>query len=270
MAKDKIPMPFFTRDWLSCAEVKVLAPDVRGLWFDMICYMWESVERGVMVKPNHQPYTKDEITLMIGRDCSGSYAWFDTLIDNGVCAVREDGAIYSRRMVKDEEIRGKRREAGKKGGDVTKAKVFQPKQETVDGSPDDATQTPPPLTPEQQEKAEKAKKYKYADYVTLTRDEYAKLCEEYSEDGAKAMIDILNNYKGSKGKKYKSDYLTIRGWVKDKYYEDLQKNGSERTLFNGGTGSQNNKAVSGSGVQTNSKESSGGNTGSQKNYSERF
>lgn len=28
------------------------------------------------------------------------------------------------------------------------------------------------------------------------------------------MIDILNNYKGSKGKKYKSDYLTIRGWVK--------------------------------------------------------
>ena len=45
------------------------------------------------------------------------------------------------------------------------------------------------------------------------------------------MIDILNNYKGSKGRKYKSDYLTIRGWVKDKYYEDLQKYGNK---INGG------------------------------------
>ena len=41
------------------------------------------------------------------------------------------------------------------------------------------------------------------------------------------MIDILNNYKGSKGRKYKSDYLTIRGWVKDKYYEDLQRYGTK-------------------------------------------
>lgn len=227
MAKDKIPMPFFTRDWLSCAEVKVLPPDVRGLWFDMICYMWESVERGVMVKPNHQPYTKDEITLMIGRDCSGSYAWFDTLIGNGVCAVREDGAIYSRRMVKDQIIRDKRREAGKKGGDVTKAKIFQPKQETVDGSSDDAAPSPPPLTPEQQKKAEKAKKHKYADYVTLTRDEFAKLCSEYSEEGAKRMIEILNNYKGSKGIKYKSDYMTILNWVVGRYNEELQKNGQQ-------------------------------------------
>ena len=227
MAKDKIPMPFYTRDWLSCAEVKVMPPDVRGLWFDMICYMWESVERGVMVKPNHQPYTKDEITGMLGKDCSGSYTWLDTLIDNGVCAIREDGAVFSRRMVKDEEIREKRRVAGKKGGDVTKAKVFQPKQETVDGSPDETIEAPPPLTPEQQAKAEKAKKYKYAEYVTLTRDEYAKLCSEHSEDGAKRMIEILNNYKGSNGRKYKSDYMAILNWVVGRYKEELQKNGQQ-------------------------------------------
>lgn len=236
MAKDKIPMPFYTRDWLSCAEVKVMPPDIRGLWFDMICYMWESVERGVMVKPNHQPYTKEEITGMIGKDCSGSYTWLDTLIDNGVCALREDGAVYSRRIVKDEEIREKRKVAGKKGGDVTKAKVFQPRQETVGKSPDESTPPPPPpLTPEQQAKAEKAKKFKYADYVTLTRDEYAKLCEDYSEDGANKMVLILNNYKGSKGKQYKSDYMAILNWVVNRYNEDLQKNGQQikRTIPGG-------------------------------------
>lgn len=269
MAKDRTPMPFCTRDWLSCAEIKFLPPDIRGLWFDLICYMWECVERGVMVKPNHQPYTKDEITALIGKDCSGSYDWLDILVENGVCAVREDGAIYSRRMVKDEEISEKRRIAGKKGGDVTKAKVFT-KQDPVSDSLGDATTPPPSLTPEEQKKADKAKKYKYAEFVTLTRDEYAKLCAEYSEEAAKVMIDILNNYKGSKGKKYKSDYLTIRGWVKDKYYEDLQKNGIERkTATNGGAGFANNQGTSRN-PTVNQGESGSGDSFASKDYSERF
>ena len=226
--KQDLPaMPFYVGDWLKCPEVKVLPPDIRGLWFDMICYMWENVERGVMVKPNHKPYTKDEIVNMIGKDCGGTGHWLDVLIDNGVCAIREsDGAIYSRRMVKDEDVRQKRQQAGKRGGEVTKAKILKP-QKPVENPLE--TTPPPPLTPEEQTKAEKAKKYKYADYVSLTKDEYAKLCSEYSEDHTKGMIDILNNYKGSKGKKYKSDYLTIRGWVKDSFYEKLQKNGRQFT-----------------------------------------
>lgn len=268
MAKDKTPMPFSTKDWLSCTEVKTLSPDVRGLWFDLICYMWECVERGVMVKPNHQPYTRAEITAMVGRDCSGSSGWLDTLIENKVCSVREDGAIYCRRMVKDEDIRVKRSKAGKKGGDVTKVKVFTKQDPAVAPPPEDPI-TPPPLTPEQQAKVEKGKKYKYADFVTLTRDEYAKLCEEYTEDSAKVMIDILNNYKGSKGKKYKSDYLTIRGWVKDKYYEDQQKNGTERKPNNGGTGSKNNQTAQGGSI-FNMGESPEGDTKPPKDYTERF
>ena len=229
--KQDLPaMPFYVGDWLKCPEVKVLPPDVRGLWFDMICYMWESVERGAMVKPNLQPYTKDEIVRMIGRDCSDTGEWLDLLIENCVCAIREsDGAIYSRRMVKDEDVRQKRQKAGKKGGDVTKAKILKPTATVDPPTPPNPPETPPPLSPEEQAKAEKAKKYKYADYVSLTRDEYAKLCAEYSEEHTKGMIDILNNYKGSKGKKYKSDYLTIRGWVKDSYYEKLQRNGKQFT-----------------------------------------
>ena len=39
------------------------------------------------------------------------------------------------------------------------------------------------------------------------------------------MIEILNNYKGSKGKKYKSDYMAILNWVVERYNEELQKNG---------------------------------------------
>ena len=94
-------MPFYAGDWLRCPELRVLPPDVRGLWMDMLCYMWESVERGVMVMPNGQPCTKEDVVRIIGTDSSGSTGWLDVLIDNKVCEVREDGAIYSRRMVKD-------------------------------------------------------------------------------------------------------------------------------------------------------------------------
>ena len=244
-------MPFDTGMWLS-PRMRVLPPDVRGLWVDLLCCMWESVERGVMVKPNLEIYTKDEIVRMIGLDATGGDGWLDLLVDNGICAIREsDGAYFSRQMVRGEEISAKRREAGKKGGDTTKAKMISPvlpeapadptppkeevkppEQQAEIFPPEEvAPESPPPLTPKQKAKAEKAKKYNYAEYVTLTRDEYAKLCAEYGEDPTKVMIDILNNYKGSRGRRYKSDYLTIRGWVKDKYYEDLQKYGSK---INGG------------------------------------
>ena len=128
MAKNKIQMmPFDTSDWLRCPELKVLPPDIRGLWMDMLCYMWESVERGVMVKPTGEIYTQDEIVRMLGKDASGSDTWLDRLIIGGVCGVREDGAIYSRRMVRSVEISQKRREAGLKGGSATKSKLFSQK-----------------------------------------------------------------------------------------------------------------------------------------------
>ena len=39
------------------------------------------------------------------------------------------------------------------------------------------------------------------------------------------MIEILDNYKGSKGKKYRSDYRAILNWVVNRYNEEIQKYG---------------------------------------------
>ena len=56
-------------------------------------------------------------------------------------------------------------------------------------------------------------KTNYADAVTLTKDEYSKLMSEFSKEFVDKCIEILNNYKLSNGKKYKSDYHAIRNWV---------------------------------------------------------
>ena len=282
MAKNKTQMmPFDTSDWLRCPELKVLPPDIRGLWMDMLCYMWESVERGVMVKPTGDIYTQDEIVRMLGKDASGSDTWLDRLIIGGVCGVRADGAIYSRRMVMSAEISQKRREAGIKGGSTTKSKVFtqkppEPKQTApvqAELPLDVEVVTPPPLTQEQREKAAKAKKYKYADCVTLTRDEYAKLCESFGEDAAKRMIEILDNYKGSKGKKYKSDYKAILNWVVDRYNEEIMKYGDQWQTSSSNDnqgGSGDHQGSSAKAVQAEPGKGTAGKAKAQKDYSERF
>ena len=56
-------------------------------------------------------------------------------------------------------------------------------------------------------------KNKYAEFVSLSEGEYSKLLDRYGEPATKKMIDKLDNYKGSKGKRYKSDYRAILSWV---------------------------------------------------------
>lgn len=59
----------------------------------------------------------------------------------------------------------------------------------------------------------KPTKHRYAPEVLLTEDEYGKLVAEHGEDGAKWMIQKLDNYKAARGTSYKSDYRAILNWV---------------------------------------------------------
>lgn len=75
---------------------------------------------------------------------------------------------------------------------------------------------------------------KYAEFVNMTKEEYQKLVDMFGVDAVKKMIDILDNYKGSTGKKYKSDYRAIRSWVVRRYEEEggkLQTRQEARTFW---------------------------------------
>lgn len=58
-------------------------------------------------------------------------------------------------------------------------------------------------------------KIHFAEFVTMTNAEYEKLVSTYSKEFVDQCINILDNYKGSKGKEYKSDYRAILSWVVD-------------------------------------------------------
>lgn len=59
-------------------------------------------------------------------------------------------------------------------------------------------------------------KLSFGEFVTLTEDEHQKLISKFGKDKTDKMIDILDNAKGAKGYKYKSDYRAILSWVVDK------------------------------------------------------
>jgi hypothetical protein len=55
-------------------------------------------------------------------------------------------------------------------------------------------------------------KTKYMEYVFLTQGQYDQLAQKLGEVRVKEYIEKLNNYIGSKGKRYKSHYHTILSW----------------------------------------------------------
>ena len=72
-----------------------------------------------------------------------------------------------------------------------------------------------------------AEKIAYSEYVSLREKEYNSLVEKYGKSGADRMIEILGNYKGSSGKKYKEDYLAIQNWVIKRYEEESRVDRSD-------------------------------------------
>lgn len=65
---------------------------------------------------------------------------------------------------------------------------------------------------ESKEKENPGTKKKFLDFVYLSDIEYKKLTDKFGKEKTETMIDNLNNYLGSKGKRYKSHYFTLLNW----------------------------------------------------------
>ena len=239
MAKtDKMQMD--PLEWLNDLTVRSLTTEDRAMLMDLYCQMWLSSERGVMIGARNHILTKREI-LFLCKDTYMDDEWLDRLVESTLIQIRHDGAYYSPKMVKQHQITEARKKAGSKGGrkTITRSKVeSEPERlQAEDTKPEPGTPVPSiqsdmfgvpeakPSKPKTKLKAAERIKQAYAEFVTLTEAEYQKLVEQFGEVPAKEMINILSNYKGSTGKKYKSDYRTILNWVVDRYNEKIARYG---------------------------------------------
>lgn len=68
-------------------------------------------------------------------------------------------------------------------------------------------------------------KIKFKEFVELTQTEYDSLLTKHGQEFLNRMLDILDAYKGSSGKKYASDYHTMKlgGWVYNRAKQDQER-----------------------------------------------
>ena len=71
-------------------------------------------------------------------------------------------------------------------------------------------------------------KVQWAENVAMTNDEHDKLLAAHGPVDTARLIEILDNYKGSVGKKYDSDYRAILSWCVDKLKEEKRKEGKNQ------------------------------------------
>ncbi|WP_210514943.1 hypothetical protein [Hymenobacter terricola] len=113
----KLPaIQFYPGDWHKDQGVQALDLAHRGAWFELLLMMHDSDERGVLLV-NGVPMPDAVIARRLGLDNQSANQILTTLLTYGVASRRDaDGALFCRRMVKDENLRQIRSEAGKKGG----------------------------------------------------------------------------------------------------------------------------------------------------------
>lgn len=213
--------------WLTDPKVRSLSAEDRALFVDLLCQMWISLERGVMIGGSIlHPLTKREIIFMVGGDTDDE--WLDRLVEADVVYIRQDGAYCNSLMMHDAQVSEARRKAGSKGGKSTMSANRQVEKPIIKATPPVKAKPKDPegnlfqedqQPPEEKAAKPKPQKKQYAQSVTMTEAEYKNLTDQFTEPVAKEMIEILSNYKGSKGKKYKSDYRAILSWVVDAYKE---------------------------------------------------
>ena len=107
---------FYPADWRKDAALQSCSIAAQGLWINAMCIAHECEPYGHLVV-NGKPMDAAKLGRLVGlseKDCT---KLIDELGDAGVVERTAEGVIYSRRMVRDEELRNKRANGGSAGAE---------------------------------------------------------------------------------------------------------------------------------------------------------
>lgn len=112
-------IPLYTGDYLK--DTRMLPLEARGAWVDLMVFMWDAKERGVLVG------TMPEYAMLMSCTLEQANFAIGLLQQKGICdfEVMSNGLIklICRRMVRETNLSKTRSEAGKKGFAVKFAKA---------------------------------------------------------------------------------------------------------------------------------------------------
>ncbi|WP_066735688.1 hypothetical protein [Cupriavidus sp. D384] len=107
---------FYPADWRKDTALQGCSLLARGLWHEMLCLMHECEPYGHL-SVNGKPMKPAQVARLVGISEKEYQRVLAELIDAGVPSIADDGSVYSRRMVRDEQIREARAAGGKAGSE---------------------------------------------------------------------------------------------------------------------------------------------------------
>lgn len=119
--KQNLPhIQFYVGDWRKDLAIQSLSYYHRGIWFELLMLMHCSEQRGRLVLSG-KPMTNAALARLLGLSEQESQLTVEILLSQGVASRDQNGSLICRRMVREEEVRNKRREAGSIGGSKTQS-----------------------------------------------------------------------------------------------------------------------------------------------------
>jgi len=156
----KLPaFQFYPADWRSDNGVQSLSYFERGVWFEILCLMHESEQRGKLLL-NGKPMPDEALARLLGLDKQILTKALATILEYGVATRLDDGTLINRRMIRDEELRQVRKEVGKLGGNpnLVNQNSTKPKKEVNQKSTPSSSSSSTPSVNTHTEKSVSVKK----------------------------------------------------------------------------------------------------------------
>lgn len=122
--KNKYPaIQWYVGDWRKDPLVQSLDMYARGVWHEMLMIMFELPNRGKWTFDGSNPIPDDQGARLLGLEVAKFKQTVQQIVSIGVASVEQSSEIiFCRRMVKDEELRTVRAEAGSIGGKQSASK----------------------------------------------------------------------------------------------------------------------------------------------------
>ena len=103
------------RDWLGDPMLRMVKPEVRGVWIDLLCAMMNSEPYGHLAVAGN-PMSDEQAARLTGLDIDTFKGILKGIEDAGISSRTDTGMLYSRRLVRDYNTFLKASASGKRGG----------------------------------------------------------------------------------------------------------------------------------------------------------
>lgn len=140
----KLPyIKLYVNDWLGDVDLMSCSNAAQGFFMKLVCRMHVNKIYGALARADGKggvrPMTMPEIAKLTGDDPQETELLIKVLFNNGVLKMDTDtGIFFSRRMLKDADLRRKRSDSGLEGSKVTN-KRFAAANSNYDYNSDNST-----------------------------------------------------------------------------------------------------------------------------------